>query len=400
MSANLARKGRSDKPQKPHPDWPLTANGNGQWSKKIKGRVYYFGPWSDPGAALDEWLRVKDDLLAGRNPAPKSGGFTVKDLSNHFLTNKKALLDQGEIGPKMFSEWHRLTDRLVAFFQNRPVESISPQDFQEFRSKLAADLSPGTLRKLITMTRSVFDFGFNNGHLEKPVRYGTQFKAPSKRIMRLERKKRPRRMFEANEIRTMLGTADDQLRAMILLGVNCGFGQSDCARLTRPDIDLDGGWVDFHRNKTGIDRRCPLWPETLEALRKVESSRPNPNEPEHANLVFITKYGRPWVRGQESFKTPGKYVEIDSVAQELRKLMKRCNLPSGRGFYALRHGFETIAGESRDQVCVDFLMGHSPRADDMGAVYREGISDERLKAVTDLVWEWLFSLSKVAGVQN
>lgn len=390
MSANLARNGRADKPQKPHPDWPLTANGNGQWSKKIRGKVHYFGAWADPDAALAEWLRVKDDLLAGRTPRPKDGGFTVKSLSNQFLTNKKSLLEQGEIGPKMFSEWHRLCVRLVDFFDNRLVEGISPQDFQEFRSKLAAEMAPGTLRKLITMTRSIFDFGFNNGHLETPVRYGTEFKAPSRRIMRLERKKRPRQMFDAGEIRRMLRTADDQLKAMILLGANCGFGQSDCSRLERSVVDLEGGWLDFHRNKTGIDRRCPLWAETIEALRKVDPSRPPAKAPEHEDLVFLTKYGAPWVRGKKSEKDPTKYTEIDSVAQEFRKLIKQCGLQTGRGFYALRHGFETIAGGSRDQVAVDFLMGHSPRADDMSSIYREGISDDRLRAVADHVYSWLF----------
>ena len=62
MPGTSARK----KPCKPHPNFPLTANGNGQWSKKIKGKVYYFGSWADPDAALKRYLEVKDDLLAGR----------------------------------------------------------------------------------------------------------------------------------------------------------------------------------------------------------------------------------------------------------------------------------------------------------------------------------------------
>ena len=63
----------------------------------------------------------------------------------------------------------------------------------------------------------------------------------------------------------------------------------------------------------------------------------------------------------------------------------------GVGFYALRHTFETIGGESRDQVAVDHIMGHSPAAGDMSAVYRERISDERLRAVVNHVHGWLFA---------
>jgi hypothetical protein len=36
------------KPGKPRPDWPLTALLNGQWVKKIKGKVFLFGRWDQP----------------------------------------------------------------------------------------------------------------------------------------------------------------------------------------------------------------------------------------------------------------------------------------------------------------------------------------------------------------
>ena len=64
----------------------------------------------------------------------------------------------------------------------------------------------------------------------------------------------------------------------------------------------------------------------------------------------------------------------------------------GLSFYALRHTFETIGGESRDQVAVDFIMGHAPEDDDMGSHYRERISNERLVAVTNFVRTWLFNV--------
>jgi hypothetical protein len=35
-------------------------------------------------------------------------------------------------------------------------------------------------------------------------------------------------------------------------------------------------------------------------------------------------------------------------------------------------------------------MGHVEAADDMGAVYTQWISDDRLRSVTDYVRQWLF----------
>jgi hypothetical protein len=43
-----------------------------------------------------------------------------------------------------------------------------------------------------------------------------------------------------------------QLRAMILLGINCGLGNSDCAGLSHSHLDLERGWLDYPRVKTGF----------------------------------------------------------------------------------------------------------------------------------------------------
>jgi hypothetical protein len=81
------------------------------------------------------------------------------------------------------------------------------------------------------------------------------------------------------------------MRAMILLGVNAGFGNADCRRLPLSAVNLDAGIVDFARPKTGIPRRCALWPETVAAIRAALAKRPAPKAEADAGLVFVTKYG-------------------------------------------------------------------------------------------------------------
>jgi len=79
-----------------------------------------------------------------------------------------------------------------------------------------------------------------------------------------------------------------------------------------------------------------------------------------------------------------------TLAKEFGKLLRslKINGRKGLGFYTLRHTFRTVADESRDQPAVDFIMGHE--VPHMSAVYRETISDERLRAVADHVRTWLF----------
>jgi integrase len=189
-------------------------------------------------------------------------------------------------------------------------------------------------------------------------------------------------MFERDEIRKMLAAAGPQLKAMILLGINCGFGNNDCGRLPLSALNLQEQWVDFPRPKTGIGRRCPLWPETVEAIEAALAKRPRAKDEADAGLTFITKYGTPWAK-----------ANIDNpISKEMRKLLDELGINGKRNFYCLRRGFETIGGEAKDQVAVDFIMGHS--REDMASIYRQGVSDERLLAVVQHVHDWLFTAPK------
>ena len=79
-----------------------------------------------------------------------------------------------------------------------------------------------------------------------------------------------RKLFTADEIRRIIDAAGLQLRAMILLGINAGFGNADCGELPLSAVDLETGIIDYPaRPKTGIARRCPLWPETEPSSAKA-----------------------------------------------------------------------------------------------------------------------------------
>ena len=373
------------KPAKPHKDFPLFPHAAGVWAKKVKQRLHYFGPWSDPDGALERWLEQKDDLLAGRTPRPKAEGATLRDLANKFLTAKRHLTDTGEITPRTYGDYYVTCKQLLdCLGKERLLTDLGGDDFDHVRRCLAKTRGAVALGNEIGRVRVVFKFAFDTGLIDRPIRYGASFKRPSKKVIRIARAKAGPRMFEANELRRILEAAPQPIRAMAWLGINAGFGNADCATLPIKAVDLQSGWVCFPRPKTGVDRRCPLWPETVAAIQDATTNRPSPTYDEDAGLVFVTKYGQRW--SKETSKA-------NPIFAEFRKLLVRLGLHRpGLGFYALRHTFETIGGDSRDQVAVDHIMGHS--RNDMASVYRERIDDARLVAVVNHVRSWLFGEKK------
>jgi integrase len=369
------------KPRKPHPDFPLFAHAAGVWAKKVKQRLHYFGPWADPERALQRWLEQKDDLLAGRTPRPKTEGTTLRDLANRFLTAKKQLADIGEITIRTYMDYFTTCRSIIAILgKDKLLADLGGDDFDHLRRCLAKTRGHVALGNEINRVRILFKFAYDSGLIDHPIRYGASFKRPSRKVIRIARGKAGPPMFEAAELRAIIDAAKQPMKAMILLGINCGFGNSDIANLPVKALNLQSGWARFRRPTTGVDRRCPLWPETTAAVQEAIANRPTPKNDNDAGLAFITKYGQGWT---------GSTTTARPLSAEFRKLLTKLGLHrNGLGFYALRHGFETIGGDSRDQVAVDAIMGHS--RNDMASVYRERIDDARLVAVAEHVRTWLY----------
>ncbi len=388
-------------PKKPYPDFPLFPHGNGQWAKKIKGKLHYFGAWSDPKAAGGKYLDVKDDLQAGRIPRTTPAdtcGVTMRELANRFLTSKKIRLDTDDLSQRMFNDYFGICERILdEFGRNRLVSDLRSEDFEKLRAKFAKGVAATTLGNLIRLVRVVFKFAYDADLIDKPIKMGPGFKPPSRKTLRAARQAKPLRLFEASDLRQVIAAAPVALKAMTLLGINCGYGNTDCAKLQQSAIDFEGGLVTYPRPKTAIMRRCALWPETIAALKEAIAKRPTAKRPEFDGLAFLTRCGVPFVR-------PGSTgVHIDSLSSEFVKLTTKLGINrENLTFYSLRHTVETIGGDAKDQPALDFIMGHAPHAGDMSAVYRERLDDARLRAVTDHVraWLWPETITKTATTKT
>jgi integrase len=399
-----------EKPEKPYKEFPLYAHRCGQWVKKINQKLWYFGSWSDPDGAIEKYKREIDDIRAGRDPRRmaiqgEESDCALVDLVNAFLSSKKSAVRAGRLSARMFDQYHEACGLMIKHLgRTVKVAAIGPRDFSALLASFPRTWGLSMIAGYVGRIRAVFLFGYETDLLSVPAKFGPDFVKPSKAEHRRERAvkvtARGRLSFEAAECQTLLKeTRNVQLKACILLGLNAGFGNTDCSTLTQTSLQLDRGWLDFPRPKTGIERRVPLWSETIEAIRKAILKRKAPAEPEFADRVFLTREGRPLVwdktidgDGEVEGDGEGKkhrYYGVNNLSLTFGRLLRKCKLhKAGHNFYSLRRTFETVASGTKDQVAVNLIMGHEDSS--MAAVYRQGIDDVRLTEVVQYVHKWLY----------
>jgi integrase len=221
----------------------------------------------------------------------------------------------GQLSPHSFADYLDVCRRLADVLGRTTIAKESTAD--DFMRLMAncETWGPVTRGNFVNRTRVVFKGGMDSGLLDNLPRYGPEFKRPSKKELRLDKAKKGPRIFEADEIRQMLVAAKQPLKSMIMLAINAGFGNADVGRLPLASLDLKTGWTNYYREKTGITRRCPLWPETIKSIQEWLCQRPKPVDSSLEARVFVTAVGGSW------YKETGD----NPVSKEMSKLLQRLN---------------------------------------------------------------------------
>ncbi len=380
--ANIAS---SKKTEKPYPEFPLWAHeGSGQWCKKIKGDFHYFGVLADPPAALREYKARVNDIVAGVVSTP-ADGLTVQELANKFLGARKKQIKTKEFSERSWSDYHEICGYVLhELGKDTPISSLRPDDFMRFRAALAAKHGVHRLRKNVAVTRTLFKYAHEELGIVVPM--GDRFKPPGvakRRQDKAEKRKAGiRKFFQADQIRAALGKADQQMKAMILVGLNCGFTNVDIANMA-PD-SIQGEWLVQERTKTWMARRAWLWPETREALALLKGSTTH---------LFLQPNGKTWHEDLPA-DSNGKVGRDPVLSSAFNKLVP--NRAKGASFATLRHVFQTIATRTGHKDTARAIMGHVPPSGDIAAEFYEedhlhdGVYDDRIKAVCEAVRAWLY----------
>jgi integrase len=247
---NSKRKTRSDK-------FPLTVHKTGRFCKKIRGKLYYFG--TDKKQAHQRYLEQAAYLHAGKLFKPKSAvdDLSIKTLCNLYLEHQDSRAKIGQIKLRHVYDQVSLLKDFVRFIgPNRIVADISTLELQNYRKKLIkVGKSPNTINNRIATVKAMYNWALDNEMISNSPRL--------KAVKKITSPKQERPTFTVTQIQVLLQNASPQMKAMIWLGLNCGFGCTDCAELRWKNLDLKNARVNFPRGKTGIGRNHPLWPEIV-----------------------------------------------------------------------------------------------------------------------------------------
>lgn len=386
--ARVGKQRRQYPTAKPYASFPLTPRSDGRFTKRVLGTLYTFGSKGDYKAALDEYLAIARPLHAGKSISEivpvKTSIATVRQLIGGYMDARKVDMLTGNLHVRTWADYQSILKdfgKFVGFAL--PAVEIGTIHLDRYAAHLRDKLKVGPRR--FNATRAHL-FAFLRYCFEVPwierFEFGVGFKRAPKGKQRAGRKNK---LIAPLHLRNLIAAADEQLRAMILLGINGGFGNTDCANLPRAAVDLENAIIRFARPKTGIARTVPLWPETVAALAVVMGKRPTDD------LVFRTRHGNPWVRA--TFNKKGKPVPKDSLAQAFSDLLESIgdveshqhfrDVYKGVGFYSLRHTFITYANEVRDSDARRHITGRKLAGVDDD--YVESFFLPRLKVVTDHV---------------
>jgi len=281
------------------------------------GRIYL---GADRDTAIERYHR----LALGLAEVPKqdaTGPISAKELANRFVASQQANWRSPDTTMRGYLDW------LKRFLEDHPrlqAEEFTVEMFAAWKLSLRRrEYAPGSINHFLNAVRAIFRFAEETELLQRVPRLS---RVKNENRPRPEEAERP--LYTASQIQELIQAATTQMRLMILLGLNCGFGPKDLQDLTWGHFQEDR--VTLPRSKTGVRQTFLLWEATRETRKALRIARQElitrlakrGRERTDEGHVFMTKYWRPWCK--------------DAISLGFRRLCIQARIPC-YGFYRLRH---------------------------------------------------------------
>jgi integrase len=283
------------------------------------GKRIYLG--SNEKIALQKYHLLGLGLQPIRREPTLPFELTAKELANRFITAQQANWRNPKETLKCYKDW------LGRFIKDHPrlkVADFTVEMFAEWKLSLRhRKYSAKSINHYLSAVRAIFIFAEDTDLIEKAPKLK---RVKNERIFQTGSKQKP--LYTLDQLQQLLEHADLNLKAMIMLALNCGFGPKDIHDLTWDDIEAER--ITLPRSKTGMCQTYLLWSETRQLLDEIKCQRAkivssaskSKVQQSHYSCVFVTRFQRPWNK--------------DALAEQFRKLCRKAGVTC-YGFYRLRH---------------------------------------------------------------
>lgn len=177
---------------------------------------------------------------------------------------------------------------------HRPKELTSAL-LAKFRQMLAdnSKISVITANHYINHVRMLLMWGWRMHGIPHPPIGSLQRFSGRKNTKKGHGRKQSRNPLSWRELEKLFSVADVTDTALLMLGLNCGFGNMDIGTLKLCDVNLEEGTISHPRPKTGVNRDFNLWPETVEILKAYLTGHRGTSNENFAKLFFVDRRGNP-----------------------------------------------------------------------------------------------------------
>jgi integrase len=314
-----------------------------QWNRlKAAGATVW--PLKAAGGENNENKKAKDDFV-------DANALTVGEVCSLYLDSYRRLAEAKQVSwGFVHSTEHRLGWVKRALGEHVRLASIGEREIQEAvlllvrrplarrRNHQTKEPRPLAIKTVVNCVRAmkamlVWHSEADGVTWSKPKRFEKLFRLRQRQMATAEERERAAMevvsgevaIFTIEELSTLWEEASNKVRLFMLLGLNCGFTSSEVSNLRTFEVFLDAGepFVHRFRDKTGVEARWCLWPETvllLQALKADENGE---------RRWLLTEYGNPLVE-----VTPR--TRRDAVEQAWKALLRLIDPDRRLGFRFLR----------------------------------------------------------------
>jgi integrase len=235
----------------------------------------------------------KLEIIMGKRKEPV--GMLLSDIIEHY--KKKTIFIVSNISPKTKQELNETVatwDYFTKAINKKGIGEINKHtiiDYFDYIEKEYKEKKYSTtwIRKKFEQVKRVFYYVSkreDNEQLEQVTKWCADILTPPTKVV-----KNPPKLIEPETFKLMLTVSNGMEKAILLLSMNAAYYTEDLATVPKSAINWKEKTIVFQRKKKGqMPRAAILWPETIEALKKL---------PEHEGktLFYNTERKKPYASG-------------------------------------------------------------------------------------------------------